>query len=148
MISVCVRILFPTEVRPPDVLLGRGAMSNRNLGNLYFRQLISYYRDSYNTLRKGAKGQLARNICNYVRRSGGRFLEKRHHVRSENQWYECGDDRAQAKCAQALRETNLVRCISSSTNDDDDSNDACTTTSSSNSNGSDGPMSMGDHATK
>lgn len=122
-------VVYPTEIRPPDVLLGRGGTSNRNLGNLYFRQLIAYYRDSYNALRKGMKGQLARNICNYVRCSGGRFLEKRnhhhHHHRTnhENCWYECGDERAQAKCAQALRETNLIRCVSSSTdNDTDDDN--------------------------
>ena len=147
--DMCVGpVLYPDEIRPPDVLLGRGGTSNRNLGNLYFRQLISYYRDSYNTVRKGQKGQLARNICNYIRLSGGRFLEKRNHtIRNENHWYECGDDRAQAKCAQALREMNLIRCVSSTTdndNDDDDDDD-----SRASENGTEGgPKSMGDPTTE
>ena len=94
------------NMRPADVLLGRGGTSNRNQGNLYFRQLISYYRCFYHVLPKGSKGQLSRNICNYVRLSGGRFLEKRR--RHDKYWYECGDARALAKCSQALRETNCV----------------------------------------
>lgn len=96
---------FPKEMQPTDVLLGRGASSNRHMGNLFFRQLISYYRMAYHALPKGGKRQLSRNICNYVRMSGGRFLERRRHIQNGSHWYECGDGRALAKCAQALRET-------------------------------------------
>jgi hypothetical protein len=63
---------------------------------------------AYCTAPKGDKGQLARNLCNYVRLSGGRFLTK---ADEDGRWYECGDERAIAKCAQAMREgaADLVR---------------------------------------
>jgi hypothetical protein len=93
--------------RTEDVFLGRGGFCNQQRGNLSFRALIAAYRDAYHALPKFGKGQLARNVCNYVRLSGGRFLELRRDNRTA-QWYECGDDRAQAKCSQALRETSLV----------------------------------------
>ena len=91
------------EMRREDVLLGRGGLSNRQCGNLCFRALVAAYREAYHALPKGGKGQLARYLCNYVRLSGGRFLELRGAL-----WYECGDDRAQAKCSQALRETIVI----------------------------------------
>lgn len=143
------------NMRPADVLLGRGGTSNRNMGNLYFRQLISYYRCFYHVLPKGSKGQLSRNICNYVRLSGGRFLEKRRH--HDEYWYECGDARALAKCSQALRETICVSSTggrgSTSTkeqeeedddegyddNDDNDDNDDDDDKDDSSSSGSDTP---------
>lgn len=86
-----------------DVLLGRGGLSNNHSGNLWFRNLVATYRSAYNAAPKGEKGQLARNLCNYVRLSGGRFLEK-----DRDRWYECGDTRAQAKCSQALREVGSL----------------------------------------
>ena len=44
---------------------------------------------------------LSKKLANFVRHKGGRFLQK---CDSENVWYECGDERAHGKCAQALRE--------------------------------------------
>jgi hypothetical protein len=94
--------------RKEDVLLGRGGFSNKQLGNLWFRALVAAYREAYHALPKFGKGQLARNLCNYVRLSGGRFLEPRRGDRAKHLWYECGDERAQAKCSQALRETSIL----------------------------------------
>jgi hypothetical protein len=94
--------------RKEDVFLGRGGFSNRQCGNLWFRSMVAAYREAYHALPKGGKGQLARNLCNYVRLSGGRFLEQRGHAKQLGCWYECGDERAQAKCSQALRETSIL----------------------------------------
>lgn len=98
--------------RPEDVFLGRGSFAYQQTGNLSFRALVAAYREAYATLPKFGKGQMARNLCNYVRLSGGRFLEQRRQERGLPIWYECGDERAQAKCSQALRETNLISMIS------------------------------------
>jgi hypothetical protein len=100
------RPVFQNDLINADVLLGRGGLSNNHSGNLWFRNLVANYRGTYCTLAKGEKGQLARNICNYVRLSGGRFLERDDDKCSNDNacWYECGNKRAQAKCSQALRE--------------------------------------------
>lgn len=113
------RPVYLKDLISSDVLLGRGGLSNNHIGNLWFRSLVASYRIGYTAAPKGGKGQLARNICNYVRVSGGRFLERRdNHDRSCHNrgtsadaaccWFECGDKRAQAKCSQALREFNGV----------------------------------------
>ena len=76
-------------------------------------------------------------------------MEKRNHtIRNENHWYECGDDRAQAKCAQALREMNLIRCVSSTTDNDDDDDDDDNNSSASENGTEGGPKSMGDPTTE
>jgi hypothetical protein len=92
--------VLESDVKNTDVMLGRGSSIQRHAGNVFFRELISHYRVAYCTAPKGNKGQLARNICNYIRLSGGRFLERD----TDGRWYECGDERATAKCSQAMRE--------------------------------------------
>lgn len=106
-------------------------------GNVWFRKLMERYRNAYCTAQKGQKSLLARNLCNYVRLNGGRFLEqfddnaehdhkvahaststtsssgnKKCDVLFRNTiWYECGDVRAHAKVGQTLREgiASIVR---------------------------------------
>lgn len=93
------------DLTSADILLGRGGMSNNHEGNLWFRDLVSHYRTAYHRSAKGQKKLLAQNLCLYVRQSGGRFLEKDDtRYSSAVCFFECGDGRAQAKCAQALRE--------------------------------------------
>lgn len=102
-----------------DILMGRGGATNTNAGNKWFRKLIERYRKSYCTAEKGRKSLLVRNLCNYIRLNGGRFLEQITseqpdsidlHPRKSNVcmkamvWYECGDYRAHAKVGQTLRE--------------------------------------------
>ena len=109
--------VYPDDLTMHDVLLGRGAMVNKNSGNIRFRKIVSHYQNAYGICSKGAKGQLARNICNYVRLLGGRFLEKCNIRDSDGPcWQECGDTRAHAKCSQALREsTTTTRTTSKQT---------------------------------
>lgn len=118
------------EIVSVDVLLGRGGMTNHHIGNIHFRNLVSYYRRSYCTAPKGMKGQLAKNLCKYVRLCKGRFLQKLDNDKSNfsqnncsnlnnSVWYECGDTRAHAKCGQALREGTaaLIRQVMSQENE-------------------------------
>jgi hypothetical protein len=92
-------------MRDRDVLMGRGRLTNQNVGNIWFRDLISHYRLAYCTVAKGQKRQLATNIRNFVRACSGRFLESDKY---DKKWYECGDDRAVLKIGQALREGTTV----------------------------------------
>jgi hypothetical protein len=94
-----------SELRDRDVLMGRGGLTNQNVGNIWFRDLISHYRMAYCTVAKGQKRQLAVNIRNFVRTCSGRFLES---DKNDKKWYECGDDRAVLKVGQALREGTAV----------------------------------------
>jgi len=98
--------ILVNDLTSVDILLGRGGLSNNHEGNLWFRDLVSHYRTAYHRSAKGQKKLLAQNLCLYVRRSGGRFLAKDEgDARSAVVcFFECGDGRAQAKCAQALRE--------------------------------------------
>lgn len=89
------------QFRQCDVLLGRGGMTNHHIGNAHFRALVSKFRYNYHAAKKGAKGQLSKKLANFVRHKGGRFLQRDD---DESAWFECGDQRAHGKCAQALRE--------------------------------------------
>ena len=57
--------------------------------------------------------QLAKNLVNYVRHCGGRFLQKVSAGATANHgvavWFEVGDRRAQEKCSQCLREPDAPR---------------------------------------
>lgn len=103
-----------------DVLLGRGGGTNHYVGNIWFRKLMERYRKAYCTSQKGQKGLLVRNLCNYIRFNGGRFLEQKEgcdrnvlnaKCLRNTIWYECGDIRAHAKVGQTLREgtASIVR---------------------------------------
>jgi len=70
-------------------------------GNEHFRSLVAKFRLHYHLAKKGDKGKLSKKLANFVRHKGGRFLQKNE---DDGQWYECGDQRAWAKAAQALRE--------------------------------------------
>ena len=103
------------DLTTADVLLGRGGLASNYEGNLWFRELVSKYRNAYTEAPKFQKSQLARNLCHYIRLSGGRFLEQQppppqqapvddNNADNSICWFECGDPRALAKCSQALRE--------------------------------------------
>jgi hypothetical protein len=116
-----------SELRDRDVLMGRGGLTNQNVGNIWFRDLISHYRLAYCTVAKGQKRQLAVNIRNFVRTCSGRFLES---AKNDKKWYECGDDRAVLKIGQALREGTAVAIRkllgkSDSTDGDNDREEGC-----------------------
>jgi hypothetical protein len=68
---------FITELRPADVLLGRGSGPNDHEGNIRFRQLVSERKDEYlATNHRQTKARIATEIVNQVFGLNGRFLRK------------------------------------------------------------------------
>jgi hypothetical protein len=88
---------------PHDVLCGRGGGTNNHVGNSHWRMLVAANKQLYVTLPKRQKMLLSRSIVNAVRAQNppGRFLQK--DAKSDD-WYDVGDQRAQEKTSQALRE--------------------------------------------
>ena len=114
MIPPGKELLVSVEAEPTinDVLLGRGGATNAHTGNRLFRSLVSEFRPLYLTLPRKYKRSLARTIVIIVRRRGGRFLRRvgEGDCRDGNDYlYEVGDQKAESKTAQALREGLSVR---------------------------------------
>ncbi|KAG7369720.1 hypothetical protein IV203_027466 [Nitzschia inconspicua] len=86
-----------------DVLCGRGGGTNNHIGNSHWRMLVAANKQLYVTLPKRQKMLLSRSIVNAVRSQNppGRFLQKDS---KSNLWFDVGDQRAQEKTSQALRE--------------------------------------------
>jgi hypothetical protein len=86
-----------------DVLCGRGGGTNNHIGNSHWRMLVAANKKLYITLPKRQKMLLSRSIVNAVRSQNppGRFLQKDN---KSNLWFDVGDQRAQEKTSQALRE--------------------------------------------
>mmetsp|Transcript_30824 Transcript_30824/g.46704 ORF Transcript_30824/g.46704 Transcript_30824/m.46704 type:complete len:509 (-) Transcript_30824:1003-2529(-) len=89
-----------------DVLLGRGGGSNNHIGNRHFRSLVQDFQPIYLPLRRKDKPLMARSVVLIVRNRGGRFLAK---SKTLGEYYEVGDEKAEAKASQALREGMQVR---------------------------------------
>lgn len=102
-----ISALAPTAAGPDDlnisendVLFGRGGGTNRHIGNVFFRDLVSEYQPAYVQARKRDKTMIAKTIVAQVRNRNGRFLRK-----GENgNWVDVGDKKAAEKTSQALRE--------------------------------------------
>jgi hypothetical protein len=86
-----------------DVLCGRGGGTNNHIGNSHWRMLVAANKQLYMTLPKRQKMLLSRSIVNAVRSQNppGRFLQKDG---KSDLWSDVGDQRAQEKTSQALRE--------------------------------------------
>lgn len=94
------------DVNANDVLCGRGGGTNSQIGNRKFRKLVQQYQPEYLVARRKTKPHISRKIVQIVRKAGGRFLKKEE---STGYLYEVGDERAEAKTSQALREGLDVR---------------------------------------
>jgi len=92
-----------TTPHPHDVLCGRGGGTNNHIGNSHWRMLVAANKQLYITLPKRQKMLLSRSIVHAVRSQNpaGRFLQKEPKC---DKWYDIGDQRAQEKTSQALRE--------------------------------------------
>ncbi|KAL7561201.1 hypothetical protein ACA910_004127 [Epithemia clementina (nom. ined.)] len=103
-----IAISVDHDLKDTDIVFGRGNFCYSKPGNTWFLKLASSYRAIYSHLRKFEKNQLARNIVNYIRLQGGRFLESAgplsHKISAGTFLFESGDDRAIRKTSQALRE--------------------------------------------
>lgn len=99
------------DMNPNDVLLGRGGGTNNQLGNQRFRTLVQQFQPTYLLSKRKDKPLIARSVVLIVRKRGGRFLRKDEDTAM---LYEVGDEKAEAKTSQALREGLDVRANRSS----------------------------------
>lgn len=100
-----------SEINLHDVLCGRGGGTNTQSGNRRFRTLVQEFQPTYLLCRRKEKPLIARTIVLIIRNRGGRFLKKHE---DEGTYFEVGDDKAEAKTSQALREGLDVRASRSS----------------------------------
>ena len=106
---VCAHI---DDTNTHDVLCGRGGGTNSQVGNRRFRKLVHDYQPIYLMARRKEKPIIARNIVRMIRSQGGRFLKKDDKSECLT---EVGDERAEAKTSQALREGLDVRASKTAT---------------------------------
>ena len=64
------------EIRENDVLCGRGAPSQYQAGNKFFREIVERFQSSYIAARRIDKPEIATHIVDLVRERGGRFLKR------------------------------------------------------------------------
>jgi len=95
-----------SNINKNDVLCGRGGGTNTQIGNRRFRLLVQEFQPTYLLCRRKEKPLIARTIVLIIRNRGGRFLKKEE---ATGMLFEVGDEKAEAKTSQALREGLDVR---------------------------------------
>lgn len=95
-----------SDINIHDVLCGRGGGTNTQVGNRRFRSLVQEFQPTYLLCRRKEKPLIARTIVLIIRNRRGRFLKKNE---DDGGFYEVGDEKAEAKTSQALREGLDVR---------------------------------------
>jgi len=100
---------YVTELRPHDVLFGRGSGPNDHEGNVRFRQYVADRKAAYMaTNHRATKTNIAREIVNLVQQQNGRFLKKIEgggEGETPSERYEVvDDDTIMEKAKQALRQ--------------------------------------------
>ena len=95
-----------SEVNENDVLCGRGAGTNRHVGNKRFRELVSVYQEAYLSAKILEKSVIAEKIVYVIksRTPAGRFLKDTTVGKNDAMWCEISDRAAKEKTSQALRE--------------------------------------------
>ena len=83
------------------------------MGNRRFRALVRDFQPTYLMAKRREKPLMARSVVLIVRHRGGRFL-RRDDV--DGKLYEVGDEKAEAKTSQALREGLDVRATKTAAN--------------------------------
>lgn len=102
-----------SELNSNDVLLGRGGGTNTQVGNRRFRELVTDFQPTYLMAKRKEKPLLARSIVLVIRKRGGSFVKKDD---KSGRLHEVGDEKAEAKTSQALREGLDVRATKSAAN--------------------------------
>jgi len=102
-----------TQMTENDVLCGRGGGTNSTMGNRHYRALVRDFQPTYLIALRRDKPLLARSVVLIIRNRGGRFLRRDE---KDGRLYEVGDEKAEAKTSQALREGLDVRATKSAAN--------------------------------
>jgi hypothetical protein len=98
-----------TDLKPDDVLLGRGIGPNEHTGNVKFREIICYFRSEYlATSKRKAKDKIAHKAIQIIKARKGRFIRKMSQVGAKpvgaEDVYVIADEKiAVEKTKQALR---------------------------------------------
>jgi hypothetical protein len=95
-----------SELTDNDVLCGRGGGTNSYIGNRNYRAIVQSYQPEYLKARRKDKPLMARDLVKVIREKGGRFLKRDSTTRK---WNDIGDEKAESKTGQALREGLDVR---------------------------------------
>ena len=110
-VSASRRIKPFASLNSNDVLLGRGTGTNQYIGNLKFRALVEERKGEYSySGRHGAKARIAKDVLDYIKSEGGRFLQVSEdqeivdRIVEDGTWYVVDDKIALEKCKQALRQ--------------------------------------------
>jgi hypothetical protein len=100
------KVDYVQDIKPEDVLCGRGGATNSHSGNRAFRLLVKRHQDRYLKAKKSDKPAVASHIVELIRERGGRFLRKCAETTAQGNvlWCDIGNDRAREKTCQALRE--------------------------------------------
>jgi hypothetical protein len=109
-VESCIIIIKP---HPHDVLCGRGAGVTKNTGNKCWHDLIASNRHLYTSVPRNQRPAICQNIVQAVRSLSppGRFLAKD----KNGVWYDIGDEKAQEKTAQAMRDSKKQNKMSALT---------------------------------
>ena len=101
------------ELKPDDVLLGRGPGVSKFEGNMRFRELVDERKAEYTaTTKRKQKRTIAKEIIDLVHAKGGRFLKQEDAVDYNDDWYEADLETSMEKTKQALREQRLSASMS------------------------------------
>jgi hypothetical protein len=111
------RDIYIANLRPHDVLSGRGAFTDRYFGNLWFRTLIRDRKDRHASAQKiDEKNQIVREVYQEVCQAGGRFLRKLAAEKDAGQqaetkdiWQPISKDKALEKIKQAFRDLSEAK---------------------------------------
>jgi len=97
------------EIKPDDVLCGRGGLTNTHVGNRKFRHIVGEFQQEYLVARKKAKREIAEKVVAQIHANGGRFLKMDKQSDGEILWKEVPKNKAVGKTSQCLREGLDVR---------------------------------------
>jgi len=97
---------LPIQFTDRDVLLGRGGMTNKHLGNQNFRDLVERVKPLYHGYEsKANKKSVSQLVVDDIQQCGGRFLKNlKKDINSLDKWVIAKPDEARKKASQALRE--------------------------------------------
>jgi hypothetical protein len=97
-------LYLPSGYEPTDqdILCGRSRESFHHVGNRYLRTLVAIHLKRYIVGNRTDKTQLAKEVVNTVRESGGKFIKFDDEF---NLWFEIEDKGARSKVAHAFRDS-------------------------------------------
>ena len=93
-------VVYESAITSQDVLLGKG-VSQLHTGNLKLSEIIHMKRSSYQAASKFEKTCIAMVIVDMTKKSGGRFLKRRH--KGSPEWVEARDSEAHRSIVHRFR---------------------------------------------